>query len=33
MIEFPLKGISEQATVQVSFKNILIFKEQSNIDP
>ena len=30
--EFLLKGISEQIIVQVSFKDMLIFKKQSNID-
>ena len=28
-----LKGISEQTTVQVFFKDILIFKEQSTVEP
>ena len=32
MSEFLLKGISEHTTVQVFFKDMLIFKKQSNID-
>ena len=32
MLEFLLKGISEQTIVQVFFKDMLIFKKQSNID-
>ena len=30
--EFLMKGISEQTIVQVFFKDMLIFKKQSNID-
>ena len=30
--EFLLKGVSEQTIVQVFFKDMLIFKKQSNID-